>query len=311
MVSFGFIVPFTFENVFSMVVNQTNLFSIWFVCIPKTFTTCGLQLWSSKAWHQKLSHFIFVVHILFGILFTYYLLDIKSWYILYLSLKNVPISRKFEMLNEVSQFACAIISYWIITIESYAQRKNQQRFWQILQSIDLHFAQHNRINFRSFLIKFYGYFLCYFLIIAHFFEETISDGAIASLWTFCQIRIFHYLFYVELIKLELEIVNHESKQMFETFKGRFSWDINAQNMKIKLFVRRRFIWLREYCQLVQELINNSNSIFGCSNLSTILYIFNLLLTNLMWMYTNSHLKDVDFIGRTFRISIVRMFKTAV
>lgn len=115
-----------------------------------------------------------------------------------------------------------------------------------------------------------------------------------TLSALCRNRLFFYLFYLKLIRLELEVIENEANRMFKSFRSNSCMLFVNQNHLLGRFKRKRFVWFRKYYQLVCTMKDCINLTFGWSNLATILFNFIYLLTDLNWFCTHFRSKSYTF-----------------
>lgn len=88
----------------------------------------------------------------------------------------------------------------------------------------------------------------------------------------CHTRIFHYLLYLEIIEKNLEIVQIEVEQLFQT--------------------------IRDLYEMIFEMVDDLNEIFGYSHLATVWFCFYFLLSDLNFVYFWLHCQSSpDQIGK--------------
>lgn len=123
-------------------------------------------------------------------------------------------------------------------------------------------------------------------IIYHAIRKFLNfhNGLFFLLYMLCRNRVFYFLFYIELIKYELKIIEKESGD-------KSSSDRN----ETEIFSRRRFLWLREHYQTIYEIKEYVNSKFSWSNTATVMYSFNLVLTDVNWMYRVIRRRDTNYV----------------
>lgn len=123
-----------------------------------------------------------------------------------------------------------------------------------------------------------------------FLERLISESGSKYLYFWCSYIIivlayqtlsFYYLFYLEFIHHELCSIDFEIRQLLV--------DCNAKNwIKTKQFIKRfhctRLKWIRGYYGLIYNLSETMNSVFGWSNVVTLLLSFEFVLTEINWFY---------------------------
>lgn len=261
------------------------MLSKWIVYALVLFNLCGFYTEFFKtAIHRKISNVAFVFHIVLALFLTVFSIQIQIWMDSHI--------KKLDMINGFCQYVCSLIAHWTIIAESYIQRKNQQEFWQLLQNIDCHHAQHNQIKPNSYFFKLLEYFSFYFVLTIYFFDDIQNDGvfcAVNILLLLCQNRLFYYLFYMELINFELKFIVNEIRRTFEGLEE----EGFCKNTNLKCFEQMRLKWLREYYQLIHALSGCVNSVFGWSNFATVVYTFVFLVTEINWTYKHFQTGDVD------------------
>lgn len=266
------------HNNFNKVLKK--MFSKLIVYTLNFFAFCGFypEFFGSLAKRIN-SQFIFIIHIFLGMFFVYYFQLVFSID----KLKEFTV----EYLYSFIAFLSAILTYWVVIIESYLNRNNQKKLWRILQQIDRYYAQHNHVCFRSYLAKYWGFsvsnLIIYFLLFCQFFM-TFEYGSLFStiflvgfllcfmvLLEFCTRRIFYYLFYLEVVQFELKLIETETLQIVNAFKSKCVYGFSDRNQSIVNFERRRFVWIREYYLLVWKLCDHVNSTLGWSTFAVVLY----------------------------------------
>lgn len=253
------------------------MFSKWIRLLLNVFDICGFRTEiESLPGTSKTSDRIFVLHI-FWALATIVIV--------------IAFSLRTRALNGVLPYTvnttlhnfCGVFTYWVVIIESFAQRNIQQKFWHIYWCIhaDDNCLPHGKSYFKVYLIKTILYFAavvpidCYLMYYFLSFVENYFLFRLAYLFfvILYQTRIFYYLFYVELIKYELIGIKNAIKNIAPAPNDRGG---KAKPMKLVY---------KHYSQIC-ELNDCINHIFGWSNFVTILYCFGLLLTDANWAYSS-------------------------
>lgn len=202
--------------------------------------------------------------------------------------------------NDVFKISGVVISCWLVLIESYFKRSIQRKFWKIFRQIrDSSNRSDHQLTFGNYFIKFGLFLIVVAGIEIYMFNELASviSGWILffafsyfSLLIMQDLRIFHYLFFVHLLDHQLHGVELEMKLM-------------ADDSQSAIISRERFKWIRIYYDLIYELSNCMNEVFGWSNIATILCLFLRLVVDLNWIYWLIHNKvDVE-VHRTSRLFI--------
>lgn len=185
-----------------------------------------------------------------------------------------------NITNDVIKFIGATIAQLFVIFESYYKRSVQRKFWKIIRELrsDFNCPDHN-VRFGWYYAKFGEFFGAVFVIkLVQLLAWNITlkiyfiFGYI-SLMTLQEIRIFHYLFFIHLLSYQLNEVEMEMQSLADV----------SENGTIS---RDQLRWIRMYYDLVHELSNCINEIFGWSNVISIWYLFLLLAVDLNWFYTH-------------------------
>lgn len=158
---------------------------------------------------------------------------------------------------------------------------------------------------RSYQIKFIEFFsICIIIqiIFTSYFTHYVGNYyffRIAYLVSqiMYQYRVFFYLFYLDLVKFELKTIKNELKSI-----ATMTRDDSMEN-----FVANRLKKINTYCQMVFQLSECMNYIFGWSNFTTILYCFHLPLTDGNWAMFELHLRSTFYtigIGGTIFVVLI-------
>lgn len=221
---------------------------------------------SSLSHYRRIIYFIYIFHIFAVSFFTVFKLHLARFLWSYHHLNMV------ELVNVTMLFSAPLYTYWIIILDSLYHRYEHKQFWNILQHIDNCFCRQTN-SFQNYITKISAYFsisISLFLLL-HFINnfkyfDTILVYLI--LITICQIRIFYYLFCLEVIQFQLKII-----------------EIELKNMHSNVFAYvKRLKWFREYYGKIHEMTILLNEIFGWSNVSAILFSFYNILTDVNIIY---------------------------
>lgn len=257
------------------VVNTLNFFDI-----------CCYDTGSSKlSKNRKIIHFIYLVHILLAILLTFFEFQMFIEY--------YPLLGLSEAFSELLQYSTPLFTYWLIIMDSILQRKSHQHFWKCFERIHDQFNCRINFNFRGYFIKFFEFFSVSISIVvitgvinglSHFDIEC----AYAILFEVVQLRIFYYLFCLEIVHSQLNAIENEVKSI-ERIQNHFDdrqWYLlcTVESDDYHLFALRRLKQIREYVYCVYKMIDILNTMFGWSHVTAILFCFYLLLTGFNWFY---------------------------
>lgn len=89
----------------------------------------------------------------------------------------------------------------------------------------------------------------------------------------CEIRVFYYIFCVEVLHCQLKTINHE-------FKMNESKTVESKGFK----------WMRTQYNCVYDMTNFLNEVFGLSQVTEISYCFYIILANMNFLLT--HYNDI-------------------
>lgn len=296
------------------------IFSIFFICglFPELSK-------SARRISRIYSNIVFGFHLFLTILWTLYSLLLLSWLKVLMILMNhfdvyKDVSMPFlEFINKFVPFICASIMYWILLIKAYTQRGSQHMLWKLVQHIDKRYVQHKNIFFKYYSLKFIGYFVlctiqCYVIFKYSSFPLWIVltilfvTLPITSLSLIYQMGQFYYLFYVNLIKFELKMIENEVKQICAAYKLKYFWGIYNFHSQIGRFDRSRFLWIREYYQLIYQLSEVINLNFGWLISAIVLYCFCNIVCGLNEIANmRVELEVVSAVGLTILFHIVLSF----
>lgn len=97
-------------------------------------------------------------------------------------------------------------------------------------------------------------------------------------------RIFYYLFYLELIKYELRMIENEIKEVVRVYRNKRRRFANGKDVLFIKFEKKRFKWIREYFQSTYDLCHSFNHFLQISNVAAIPLMFQLIITDVIWLY---------------------------
>lgn len=176
------------------------------------------------------------------------------------------------VLNFTLLYAAALINYWIIVIESFAQKPAQEAFWRIHGQLDD--SEQSKSMKRIFLCKFGIHLIMSAVLIALAVQnKKTANSSILTFYTLlfmCNNQLFYFLLYLKLIKLELTEIDGTLK----------CWRYYACPRRYRKVLNR----ICGQYQRAHELTTCTNTLFGWSNFATILVCFFTLFTYLDWIY---------------------------
>lgn len=240
---------------------------------------------------QQVICIVFMLHICFAVFSTLFI-----GYVLF-SIKSLKL---LDKINEFVQYQYSLYSYYIFLIESYLHRQEQRSFWKIYEQIDdksgfkCHSYSRKLIEF--FVVVFAANVICIYLTDV----ETNVWIVYTILSVVNHVRLFYYIFYLELLKSELKFVEKQIREMIEL--SRFSYAYNQHR-------NRHFKDIRIRYSIICDLIDHLNEIFSLSNFSTMLYHFLYLFSILNYAYL--HLTDYSVFyhaGKQLKSIIVYFFE---
>lgn len=269
----------------------TKMFSKFIIVLLKFFDFCGFQPGTTKIMHSKdRTKCIFAVHCVCAFTLTYFVIGYASEPILLGDVLPYFVNEIFQILNGMS-------THWVIIIESYGRRNIQQKLWNTYKYIDQHHVKCKKSLLRAYKIKFIEFFsvvtiiqiifMCYFThYVGNYYFFRIA-------YLFSQVvyhyRVFYYLFYLELIEFELKSIKTELKAIAKTTQ-RNGNNFDEGNLNVNCLKK-----LNTHYQLIFELNEFLNQIFGWSNFTTILYCFHLPLTDFNWALWELHKRTTTYI----------------
>lgn len=256
------------------------------VCILNFFDILGYYSESSAlAKYQKIQLFVFIVQILLATDFTLYQFRF--------AIELCTMLGPLEIANGMLRYTMGLCTYWLIIFDSFKDRRKHQHFWKILKRIDTHFCK-QFISFRGYLCKLIEFFLVSIIVyimsyIFRAFPQTDGVLICLTLIIICQIRIFYYVFCLEIINWQLQMIQHELiiiKKWSSNTNQSASNSILRTHKTIDYFNLNRFKWVNQYYGCIVEMTELLNVIFSWSQFALILFGFYSLLTDLNWCYAS-------------------------
>lgn len=218
--------------------------------------------------HWRALTSIHCVHIVLACFFSFY--QIPLMFYLQLHLQWV------QVLNQMMQYSAALYPYWLILMDSMLKKEKHAQFWKIHQEIHQMYCNQNCIRFRCFMLKFVVYHSITLIFAISFskYYGSMDEHVLIYivLMKLCQMRVFYYMFCVELIHFQLESILNALKMQ------RIKLNASASQS-------HQFKWIRGYYQRVFEMTAALNEVFGVSNVATVSFCFYEFLSDMNWLYT--------------------------
>lgn len=222
--------------------------------------------------NQRNAQLIYFVHVAMAIFYAYYL----TIYTINYPSELPPI----EMVNTALQYFSAFFAYLFVVFDSVFYGCQHRSFWQ-------HFGRVNKLHadfyeYSSFclILKFTIYVAVRFVCLLAFVIENdnISDLAIflfliTLLVKICEMRVFYYIFCVDVLHSRLKAIDNELKSIERKNSVRIS------SSEIKR-IRTRY-------NSIFEMSNLLNEVFGLSQVTAISYCFYIVLTEINYLLAHS------------------------
>lgn len=288
-------------------VNQSKLAMLpkQIVYIISFFDAFGYDSGSSTfSKNRKIVHFICFVHVSLAIVLTIFKFHLN---VKYYSSLELP-----EAFSELLQYSTALYTYWLILMDSIVEQKSHHQFWTILQQIHVEFNNQQNFHCRRYLLKFVEFLsvvmaISIWKIATNPLVEFDVEIAYAILFEICLIRMFYYLFCLEIVQFQLNAIRHEMNSIKTLSdrsnhrKRKFSHSFDASE---HLHATKQLKWIRNYVECVYKMTQYLNEIFGYSHVAAILFFLYFVLTELNWIYIhNSEIQPFHRLGIVFFLNI--------
>lgn len=253
-------------------VRVLNFFDIFGYCTESSALT---------KYRSKIQILIFSVHFILAVLF--------SLYGFHMFVEMYSLFGLLETLNELVQYTIGLFTYWSILLDSLLHRRKHRHFWQIVERIDQCFCTQTE-TFRSFshkIIEFFPVTISLYLILFAMasIPQICSVLVFHCLITICQLRMFYYIYCLEVVDWQLKMIEHEiviiKTNLPHVANQKYRFDLN------------RFQWINRYYYCVIEMTILLNDIFGVSQIASMLFGFYAFLTDLNWVYVNVDRSTVE------------------
>lgn len=253
---------------------QAKLFTL----ILNIFDFLGFYTESSQ--NSRKNNFYYIFHFLsIG-----YFIFVNYYIVCYTFLNSFV--KLLDVLNIRLQNSCALITYCLILTDSIIHRNDQYEFWKIykkLSNLYQYYDDKKYLRWQYFIYRLIELISVVFVYFVEFLFEGLPISKIIDLIShqilikICHARVFHYLMYVEIIKIKLKYIHKEAM------------DASALNKTINESMKS----VRETYQMIFDMINYLNRIFGFSHLATVLYCFFFIFTDLNWAYFQLSSKSIE------------------
>lgn len=239
---------------------------------------------SSLAKYRKTQLLAFAVQISLAALSTLYQFQF--------AIELYELTGSLRTINEMLQYTIGLCTYWSIIFDSFLYRQKHKHFWNIFKKIDNFFCKQH-ICVRRYLCEILGYFLVSTIL---YVLAYISCGLphidgifiYAGLIMICHLRAFYYVFCSEIVNWQLQMIERELiilKEHSMNLVGVAATNsILHTHEAINLFDQKRFKWINKYYGCIVEMTELLNTIFGWSQVSSILFGFYSLLTDINYCY---------------------------
>lgn len=256
------------------------------VCLLTVFDACGF--YSGSTFLSKQRKYIFLVYFvhLSMVLFL-------TLFFCHLMIHFYPKLGVTEAISEFLQYSIGLMTYWLIIFDSFFHRHTHRNFYEILERIYDRFYM-SKFTLRSYVMKIVEYFFITLSIVVirlaiNNFVNTVIDFAYAVLFKICQLRIFYYIFCLEIVHSQLKTIECELKKIQGSVVAMNSIRSRASKTSLLYFFElHRLQLIRRHYDCVYQMIGNLNKHFGWSNVASISYCFYLFLTDMNWFYIRHH-----------------------
>lgn len=200
------------------------------------------------------------------------------------------------VLNFALFYFALLATYWCIIIESYAQKPVQKSFWELHGSL-MDFGLRDAMK-RLYLCEFVVHVLLTAIMLflsVHDQNTTAKAILIYYILLFmCNNRLFYFLLYLKLIKIELQQI---------ALALTFGHNSSGRERFLMILNKSR----RQY-QRVHEMVACINGIFGWSQFTSILICFYTLLAYFNFTYQQFEQKFEDHGLCEFRMIRIYFFE---
>lgn len=257
------------------------MLSKWDIFLLKCFDLCGFcsERYSFN-FLPKSTLYKNLLHIIWALALTFFVL-------MYLRQPKILDYVLPYSVNRVLQYTSGILTYWVVIVESSTKNKIQRKFWQIYEHINQCHTIHKRSVWSAYSVKLIEFFIVGTSIHIYFMYYFLSTRGnyfffrLAYLYSVIlnQYRVFYYLFYLDLIKFELNTIKIALQDI--VLSNHFSASSTNQSVNRNVYVKRLQMIYKHY-RYIYELSTCINHIFGWSKFATVLFCFQLPLGDGNW-----------------------------
>lgn len=224
-----------------------------------------------------------IIHCVLGLIVTILL-------IIYL---QRPVNDPLGTINDVIKHAGTLIVFWSTLIELNTKLSVRRNFWNSFNKIDSLFCSHRCFKLPDYLNKVRFCFSTFAIACIIYLQQIIVNTGTQyvyfwfthfTLITMYINRIFYYLFYLELIKYELRMIENEIKEVVRVYRNKRRRFADGKDVLFIKFEKKRFKWIREYFQSTYDLCHSFNHFLQISNVAAIPLMFQLIVTDVIWLY---------------------------
>lgn len=230
----------------------------------KFFDICGFntQLTNLSS-NTNITYLISSVHVLMAASFTIHELFFFH--------KFYDSAGLIETINELIECFASLLTYYFIIFDSIFHRQAHLSFWTLFQR-----SNNKALVPRGYVFKIVEFFsaniVIDFITVGYYRFGGYVDFVAVLVYVaymipvkICQIRLFYYIFCLEMILFQLKIIEVELKSL----AIKTNYDLTK--------------WMRHF-EHVHELIQLTNEIFDLSQVSTVLFCFHVLFTDMNYLY---------------------------
>lgn len=201
--------------------------------------------------------------------------------------------RIIVLINSALVLISAISAYWFTVFDSILYKQEHRLFWRFFKRNNEFPTMLCGLNTLCFKLKLAMYICttisCVLLYIITSDVQIGLDMFFHSiLIKICEIRIFYYIFCLDVLYDQLKIIVHKLK----TTKTKSNFCIETNGFK----------WIRLHYNCIYQMVNLLNDVFGLSQVTGIAYCFYIILTNINYLlvYYNN-IPTINALGKSLNI----------
>lgn len=201
----------------------------------------------------------------------------------------VEYKNPIESANDSIRMFLTLFAYFCAIVESFLKRDAQRNVWRALIEIYEIYCFRERCINKRYYQKLLLLFVYATIVQISIFSWMVKQHNSLLLQYWCSyilllsiqyIRIFYYLFFMELLRLELSFLNRELNVIVGDCVGDVA--TNRKRIVHRKFLCRRLVWVQRYYGLVYTISRLLNNIFSWSHLMTMTLCFVVFLTDFNW-----------------------------